>query len=255
MTRCFFSALAAWMAALLIGHAAASPADSVITPDIEEGEREIELAFGADRSDAGERSRGLLLSFGTGVTDRWATEFGLEFEKEGDEDFEFGGVEWENRLGLIVDDEAPMAVSVFLGLEKPRERAEGWSGTVGLLTESTPGRFLVNANLLVSRIWGESPEPGAAAGEDADGATLGYQWQALYRHSHRVYYGLQGMGEVGEWNDWAARDAQNHRLGPAVFGRVKLDEGERLNYDLALLFGLADGSPDQTLRFKLEYEF
>lgn len=223
-------AVAAGAFLLMTGQAFASPAESVIAPDIEEGEREVELAFGADRGPGGERGRGLLLSFGTGVTDRWATEFGLEFEREGDEDFEFGGVEWENRLGLIVDEEAPLAVSVFLGLEKPRERAEGWSGTVGLLTESTPGRFLVNANLLLSRRWGESPDPNAAADEDADGTTLGYQWQALYRHSHRVYYGLQGMGELGEWNDWAARDEQNHRLGPAIFGRVKLDEGERLNY-------------------------
>lgn len=240
---------------LATGQVAASPAESVITPDIEEGEREVELAFGADRGDGGEQSRGFQASFGIGVTDRWATELGLEFEEEGDEDFEFDGVEWENRFGLIVDEEAPMALSILLGLERPRERAEGWSGTLGLLTESTPGRFLVNANLLLGRTWGDTPDPGAAADDGADGTSLVYQWQALYRHSHRVYYGLQGMGEVGEWNDWAARDEQTHSLGPAVFGRVKLDDGDRLNYDVALLFGLTDGSPDHTLRAKLEYEF
>ena len=35
------------------GTAFASPADDVMTPDIEKGEREFEFAYGADRNDAG----------------------------------------------------------------------------------------------------------------------------------------------------------------------------------------------------------
>ena len=35
---------------------------------------------------------------------------------------------------------------------------------------------------------------------------------------------------------------------------MKLD-GRRLNYDVGLLFGLTDGSPEHTLRLQLEYEF
>ncbi len=84
--------------------------------------------------------------------------------------------------------------------------------------------------------------------------TLGYQWQVLYRHSHRLYYGLQGMGELGQWDDWARRDDQEHKIGPALFGRLKTAGGQRLNYNAGLLFGVTDGTPDYTLRFKLEYE-
>ena len=95
-----------------------------------------------------------------------------------------------------------------------------------------------------------------ALGEDDDesGTVLGYQWQLLYRQSHSLYYGVQGMGEVGKWNDWAPRDDQEHKLGPAIFGRLKTAGGQRLNYDVGLLFGVTDGTPDYTLRFKLEYE-
>ena len=242
--------LAIAVLALLASPVWASPAESVITPDIEEGEREIELAFGIARSDGGERSRGLTIGFGAGITDRWATEVGFEFEQEGSDDFEFGGIEWENRIGLIVDEDEPVALSLLVGLERPRERAEGWSSTLGLLSESTPGRFLVNANLLLARTWDATD----AGGDEAEGTTLGYQWQTLYRHSHFIYFGLQGMGDVGRWNDWADAAEQEHLLGPAIFGRVKLD-GRRLNYDVGLLFGLTDGSPEHTLRLQLEYEF
>lgn len=61
----------------------ASPADDVMTPDIEKGEREVEFAYGADRNDAGKYESALGLSFGAGITDRWATELGVEFDEHG----------------------------------------------------------------------------------------------------------------------------------------------------------------------------
>ena len=250
----------------------ASPAEDVMTPDIEKGEREFEFAYGTDRNDAGKYESALELSFGAGVTDRWATELGVEFERERGEHMKYSGIEWENRLGLIIDEEAPVALSLLVGFERPRERAEGWSSTLGLLSETTVDRFLVNANLLVERTWdadsedeGDEDEEGDDEdGDDEDGeeeddeeearTTLGYQWQVLYRHSHRIYYGVQGMGELGEWDDWAKRDDQEHKVGPAIFGRLKTAGGQRLNYNAGLLFGVTDGTPDYTLRLKLEYE-
>jgi hypothetical protein len=271
--------LLAAIALAFAGNAAlASPADDVMTPDIEKGEREFEFAYGADRSDAGKYESALELSFGAGITDRWATELGVEFERERGEHMKYSGIEWENRLGLIIDEDAPVALSLLVGFERPREHAEGWSSTLGLLSETAVGRFLVNANLLVERNWDVEAEDegdegydegdegdeededhdldlGAADDDDAEArTTLGYQWQVLYRHSHRIYYGMQGMGEMGQWDDWAKRDEQEHKIGPAVFGRLKTAGGQRLNYNAGLLFGVTDGTPDYTLRFKLEYE-
>lgn len=156
-------------------------------------------------------------------------------------------------------------MSLLVGFERPRDRAEGWSSTLGLLSETTVGRFLVNANLLVERNWdAESEDEGDEEGDDEDEeedeeddearTALGYQWQVLYRHSHRMYYGVQGMGELGQWDDWAKRDDQEHKIGPAIFGRLKTAGGQRLNYNAGLLFGVTDSTPDYTLRFKLEYE-
>lgn len=254
------------LAALTIAPALAlaEPAQSVITPDIEKGEREIEMAFGVS-NDGGEHARGLELSFGVGVTDRWATEFGIEFEGESGEGFELDGFEWENRIGLIVDEDAPVALSLLAGIERPHDHDEGWSATFGLLSEFRIGRTLLNANLLIERSWGQddgAEEGGedAADGPEEDseaegGTTLGYQWQWMYRQSYRIYYGLHGMGELGQWDDWEASDEQEHQIGPVIFGRVKLDNGRRLNYDIGILFGLTEATADYALRTKLEYAF
>lgn len=257
--------LAAIALALGANAAFASPAEDVITPDIEKGEREFEFAYGTDRNDEGKYESALELSFGAGITDRWATELGVEFERERGEHMKYSGIEWENRLGLIIDEDAPVALSLLVGFERPRDRAEGWSSTLGLLSETTVGRFLVNANLLVERNWdAESEDEGDEEGDDEDEeedeeddearTALGYQWQVLYRHSHRMYYGVQGMGELGQWDDWAKRDDQEHKIGPAILGRLKTAGRQRLNYNAGLLFGVTDSTPDYTLRFKLEYE-
>lgn len=249
------------LCALLSTHAFPSPAESVILPDIERGEREVELALGAARDRDGGHEAGLVLSLGAGISGRWATELGIEFERESGEGLRYDALEWENRLGILVGEDAPLALSLLVGVERPRDRGQGWRGTLGLLSEFRIGRSLVNANLLAERAWGlrRSDDDDEGEADEADdgqtgGTTLGYQWQWLYRHSHRIYYGVHGIGEFGRWNDWAARDDQVHALGPSLFGRVKLDGGRRLNYEAGVLLGLTGATADYTLRVKFEYE-
>ena len=227
--------------AFTAGTAFASPADDVMTPDIEKGEREFEFAYGADRNDAGKYESALELSYGAGITDRWATELGVEFERERGEHMKYSGFEWENRLGLIIDEDAPVTLGLLVERNWDVDAEDGDDEGDDEGDEEDDDRDL-----------------GAAGDDDDDGAeartTLGYQWQVLYRHSHRLYYGMQGMGEMGQWDDWAKRDEQEHKIGPAIFGRLKTAGGQRLNYNAGLLFGVTDGTPDYTLRFKLEYE-
>ena len=59
--------LAAIALALGANAAFASPAEDVITPDIEKGEREFEFAYGTDRNDEGKYESALELSFGAGI--------------------------------------------------------------------------------------------------------------------------------------------------------------------------------------------
>jgi hypothetical protein len=61
---------------------------------------------------------------------------------------------------------------------------------------------------------------------------------------------------MGQWNHWEPSHAQNHRAGPAIFGKVKLGEGrEAIRYNAAWLHGVSDGAPRDTVRVQVEYEF
>jgi hypothetical protein len=69
-----------------------------------------------------------------------------------------------------------------------------------------------NANLLFERVY-RSREEGGHPFE------MGYQLQARVPVSERMEIGFQAFGELGKWNRWEPREEQEHRAGPAVFGR------------------------------------
>ncbi|MCX7191143.1 MAG: hypothetical protein NTY58_02155 [Candidatus Methylopumilus sp.] len=76
-----------------------------------------------------------------------------------------------------------------------------------------------------------------------------------YRWKKEFEYGMQGMGDLGEWDNWAKSNEQNHRMGPAAFGKFSLAPKQAIKYNTAWLFGLTDAAPNNTFRMQLEYEF
>jgi hypothetical protein len=73
---------------------------------------------------------------------------------------------------------------------------------------------------------------------------MGYQWQAKYRLQPSFELGMQGMGELGKWNDWSSTSDQNHRF-----------DKQAIKYNAAWLFGVSDAAPNNTFRMQVEYEF
>ncbi len=52
-----------------------------------------------------------------------------------------------------------------------------------------------------------------------------------------------------QWTD-------QQRIGPAIFGKVKLGEGRQaIRYNAAFLFGETPATPRHTFRLQAEYEF
>jgi hypothetical protein len=63
-----------------------------------------------------------------------------------------------------------------------------------------------------------------------------------------MYGGLGDWGQFGSFND------HEQQLGPAMFGKLRTSGGA-VKYELGLLFGLTNATPNSTVRFMLEYEF
>jgi len=84
---------------------------------------------------------------------------------------------------------------------------------------------------------------------------LKYQLQAKYRLQSTFEFGAQGFGSLGKVDDLGQQSRQDHFLGPAVFGKIKLDNHHAIKYNAAWLRGTSSSAPDNTLRVQIEYEF
>ncbi|MCE9633797.1 MAG: hypothetical protein K8Q92_06390 [Methylophilales bacterium] len=223
--------------------ALAGPADYVYVPAVEYGEREIDFKFGTEKLPNGDRSQVASLGLGLGVTEYWFSELYIKREREGGEKVSIA--EWENKFQLTEPGEYPIDLGVVVELEAPIHKNEPYEFKLVPLMQTEFGKVQLNGNLVFERKFG----PGSHVTE------MGYQWQAKYRWQKTFEFGLQSFGTMGKWNDWSTSDEQEHRLGPAIFGKFDLGVKQAIKYNAALLFGTSEAAANRTFRMQVEYEF
>jgi hypothetical protein len=221
----------------------AGVADYVYTPTVEYGEKEIDFKTGTAQLQNGDRAQVSSLGFGYGVTEYWFTEVYFKHEREGSETLSIG--EWENKFQFTETGKYPVDLGLVVEIEAPLNRNEAYELKLAPLLQTEFGKTQLNGNIILERTFG----PGDHITE------LGYQWQAKYRWKPTFEFGLQGFGEVGKWDNWDASDEQNHRIGPAVFGKIGLGDKQKIKYNAALLFGASEVAANHTFRMQVEYEF
>jgi hypothetical protein len=240
----FNAVLIAAMGMLYLQSAHAGPADYVYTPNVEQGEKEIDFKFGT--ADDSPRASQTSLGLGYGVNDWWFTEVYVKYAKTGGDSVKYDAVEWENKFQLTETGKYPVDVGFITEIEVPRDHDEGIELKVGPLFQTEFGKLQLNGNILFEKRFDAAvPSPTEA----------GYQWQAKYRWQPAFEYGLQGFGGTGPWNDWDAARDQSHKMGPAIFGRIAAGDHHAIRYNAAWLFGVSDAAPDNTFRLQAEYEF
>ncbi|OIO09102.1 MAG: hypothetical protein AUJ80_04755 [Gallionellaceae bacterium CG1_02_60_325] len=233
----------------LTGIALAGPADYVYTPIVEYGEKEIDFKHGSARQNDGTFKQVTSLGLGYGATEAWFTEVYLKYEKTAGNSLTLA--EWENKFQLTETGRYAVDAGFIAEVEAPLNNGnEPYEFKFGPLFQTEYSKLQFNGNLLFKRKFGNRND-----GDDSYVTEFGYQWQAKYRWLPAFEYGLQGFGEMGEWNDWNSSSAQNHRLGPALFGKAHLGEHQAVKYNAAWLFGASPAAPAHTVRVQAEYEF
>lgn len=224
----------------------AAPNDYVRSPIVEEGEKEIDFKWGAEKRKDISSGTATSLGFGVGVNAWWFTELYGKWKRNPGDSNAFDAVEWENRFQLTETGKYPVDVGFLLEVERPRDRAEGYELTYGPLLQTDWGLVQGNLNLLMQK------HVRASAPFETE---LLYQLQLKYRASEKFEWGAQGFGSFGRWNKWAPSSEQEHKFGPAVFGKIKIGQKQAIKYNAAILFGVTDASPRTTFRLQTEYEF
>lgn len=224
----------------------AAPNDYVHTPTVEEGEKEVDFKWGVEKNKDGSSGTATSIGLGWGATSWWFTELYGKWHREPSQSSGFDAWEWENRFQLTATGKYPLDLGFLLEVERPKDRSEGYELTYGPLLQSEWGLVQGNLNLL----W----EKHVRATESFN-TELHYEMQLKYRASETFEWGAQGFGSFGPWDHWAPASQQQHKFGPAIFGKIKTGARQAVRYNTALLFGTTSASPRATLRFQAEYEF
>ena len=243
-----YHALMFGLAAMQGGIAVAGPADYVYTPAVEYGEKEVDFKYGSARQKDGTLKEVSSLGLGYGVSETWFTEIYLKRENQGGAGLTLA--EWENKFQLTETGKYPLDVGLITELEAPLSGDAPWELKFGPLLQTEFGKLQLNGNLLFERAFGKADESGVPSSTN-----IGYQWQIKYRWQPILELGLQGMGEMGKWNHWDDPAYHNHRIGPAVFGKLALGNRQAIKYNAAWLVGASNAAPDHTFRMQVEYEF
>lgn len=228
-------------------HAIAGPADYVYTPIVEYRESELDFKFGTAEEQDGTRENVASLGYGYGATEYWFTEVYFKRETAGNETLNLA--EWENKFQLTETGKYPLDLGLIVELEVPLNISGPTEFKFGPLFQTDFNKVQVNVNLLFERLFGYEEA------DDPHITEMAYQWQLKYRWQQAFEYGLQGFGEMGEWDNWEAADEQSHKLGPAIFGKFAVGGKHAFKYNAAMLFGISDVAPDLTFRMQAEYEF
>lgn len=226
--------------------AIADPADYVSTPAVEYGERELELRYGSASGPGTARTDAASMALGYGATPWWFTEVYAKLARDGGGSAHFDAVEWENKFELSEPGEYPVDTGFLVEIEVPHDRDEGYELKLGPLFQKDLGLVQLNANAFLKRHY-RAAEP--------EVTELLYQWQAKYRWREAFEYGLQGFGDVGQWDHWEPAREQSHIAGPAVFGKLRLGGREALVWNAGYLFKVTGAASERTLRAQVELEF
>ena len=242
--------LLAAAALALPAFAHADPDDYVRTPIVQYAEREIDMKYGTQYfSDARQRASAGSLGLGYGAAPGWFTEAYLKYHKDPGERTRYDEFEWENKFQLTETNKYPADLGFLIETEIPRVRAEGrYILKMGPLVQWDTGPLRWNTNAIFQRAF----QPTSGRPHETE---LSYQAQVTYHLRSGMDVGAQAFGDLGKWNNWLPRDQQSHRMGPALFGKVKLEGRQAIVWNAAWLFGLTKGAADNGLRVQAEYEF
>ena len=177
------------------------------------------------------------------MTSRWYTELYASYIGS-HSDINLDTWNWQNDY-LLTQGQYPFDLALHTNLARAHNPGDGYTLEIGPALQTEVGRLQLNANLFFERVFHA----------DDNGTTqLQYQWQAKYRWNALLETGVQGFGELGDWNHWV-RERQSHRAGPVLSGALPVGPSQAFKYQLAYLRGSIYGSHGNMLSLRLQYVF
>jgi len=219
-------------------------AKKVYTPNVEEGELELEYQ-GDVTVDGNPRKNGInrhQFSLSYGMTDRWLSEVSGIFTDAPGRKFRYSAFKWENIYQLFEPGAQWLDAGLYLEYLVPASSQNtAQSLEFKLLLEKHAGSWLHTLNFVLEKQFGTSVRD----------STFGYAWRSKWQLTRAFNPGFEAFGSIGSLRRFRPVDQQSHLVGPVFYGKLT----DSLKYEAGYLFGLTRGSVDGNVKLNLEFEF
>jgi FTR1 family protein len=222
-------------------------AHKIYSPIVEKGEFEVEIRGHRDRdSDFDNNGKSKYkVEFGYGVTDRWFTAIGAEYENDIGSDWKREATYWENIIQLTDQGKYWLDAGIYVEYEAATERGHADKIEVKGLLEKSVKKWTHTANVILEK----------EVGPNRNGDTeFEFAWRSKYRLSPLFEPGFEFWWEPGELENFKPSDRQEMQLGPVIYGTSKIGKKSKIGYEFGYLKGLTRETPDSTIKLVFEYE-
>ena len=233
-------ALTAAVLAAASSAARADPDESLLTMYSQYGARQVDVEYGTQKASGQFPASAAAVGVGLSMDEYWYGELYLAYANDGGQSTTFDSAALQSIFDLT-HGAWPVDVGLYTEVEYESDRSQGYQATVGPLLQAEFGLTTANLNFLFHRNY---------LADTYNPMQLDYQWQVKRRLGSSLELGVQGFGELGQWNRWAPQGQQEHRLGPVVLGKLVLDDKRVIHYNAALLFDAFDRRNAATLRMQ-----
>ncbi len=248
MKKNHFLFLAA-IVAVLTSQNLAFAGTKVYSPNIEEGELEVEWKanYDLDKRTDKDHNQKHKYAIGYGFTDYWASEINLIAKNASHTGYETTEVEWENRFQLTEQGKNFADVGLYFAVKKALDSKKNHDAIEGkILLEKQMGRFVNRANIGVERKFRQVNGTKAERGFETEVLWLTkYNWKKSFEPGFE--YHVNFGNHTAKDNSYST---QKHQIGPNIYGKIG-----QFKYDLGLLFGFSKAAVDRQIKWNLEYEF
>ena len=243
---------------LLLGvlHGAHAEPSYYLIPTYENaGEKSIDFKLWSVKAPGDARVTAPHIGFAYGLTRAWYTNVSVGYLHSPETGTRYSDLNWQNDY-LLTQGQYPFDFGIHTNIKKYRAfegsdsleyfgEYRGVNVEFGPVAQTEIGRLQLNANLLFDRTY-RTDLPNRMQ--------MKYQWQAKYRFFRQLHLGVQGFGELGDWDRWAPRNGQSHRAGPVISGELPMG-AQTLKYEAAFLSGSIFAEHAKTISMRVQAVF
>ncbi|HEV2334739.1 MAG TPA: hypothetical protein VGS13_04525 [Stellaceae bacterium] len=233
-----------------IGLAPTARADfKVKMPDAEPGELELETIgnYGQSGNPAIDSEQNFVHELEYGVNNFWRTALEFETNRPGGpgQHLKFDQLTWENFLQLTERGQYWLDAGLFFEYGRAMIHGAPDETTFGPMLRKEIGPTINTVNLFLEKDLGRF---------SGGRPNFIYAWETRLALGGIVDPGFQAYGQPGAFGHFLPIGAQDHRIGPQLFGEIHQLGPGTLKWNGGILIGLTPVTPRRTLRWQLEYE-